>query len=208
MSNTAFDFAGFQIQASSSKPSINLDSITEDFKSSQPKKSKGFTSLLNASISYFNQESQYPVSFPASDIDIYKEQLHKIKSSYQEIEQSNTKISEDCEKLRKNIEDGQKSKKSLENSILSLKKYTQQLENTNKAIASEIKIEHRKHEELQNAINQQIKFRYSPQNYNLEHLDKKIKKKTSDIEKPAPRPITYKPITQRGIRSSRENSKK
>ena len=206
MSNTAFDFAGFHIQyppAAKEEP-LTPEPLESPTKATNTKKKKGFLSLLNASVTYFNQEAQFPISFPPSEIDVLKEHLEKLRGKYREIEKSNEKLSGECESLKKNLDDQHKTKRNLENSINELKKYTQQLENNMKKLSFEIKQEQKSHEDLQAYAKQQDKRKVSPQG----NFDGKIKKKTSDIDKPMPRPITYKPITQRGIRNSREVSRK
>jgi uncharacterized protein YdhG (YjbR/CyaY superfamily) len=96
----------------------------------------------------------------------------------------------------------------LENVITEIKKSTTVLENSLKKINSDIKIEQIRGEELVFFSVEKEKARSSPQNVGCEDFDRKPKKKVSDIEKPTPKPINYKPLTQRGLRNSRDISKK
>ena len=210
MSNTAYDFAGLNMISPpvTKEDQLTTESLKSPFKIPQQKKKRGFVSLINAAISYFNQEAQFPINFPPSEIDILKAQLEKLKTTYKDIEQNHLILGDDCEKIKKKIEEQQKNKKSLEMNINELKKYATQLDNTARKVNSDIKLEKKRNDDLQFMINEQEKVRYSPQNLVLAEGDKRIKKKNSDIDRPMPRPITYKPITQRGIRNSREMSKK
>ena len=123
MSNTAFDFANFNIQSPpvAKEEPLTPESIESPPTATSPKKRKGFTSLLNAAISYFNQEAQFPISFPPSEIDILKAQLEKLISNHNEMEKGNHKLVEDNEKIKKKLEEQLKSKRIRENSINDLK---------------------------------------------------------------------------------------
>ena len=212
MSNTAHDFATLNML---SLPSVKAETAhPEPFKISfqaparQQKRKKGFASLVNAAISYFNQEAQFPINFPPSDIDTLKTQLDKLETTYTKIEKGNDKISEDCDKLKRNLSEEQQVKNNLEVNINELKRFTSQLETSLKKINAEIKQELKHSEDLQYLAIDQERMRYSPQNHVSEDSEKRIKKKNSDIDRPMPRPINYKPITQRGIRNSKDIMKK
>ncbi|OMJ88202.1 hypothetical protein SteCoe_9936 [Stentor coeruleus] len=210
MSNTAFDFAKFNIQSlpvAKEEPKTP-ESIESPHKHTVQKKKKGFLSLLNAAMSYFNQEAQFPIKFPPSELDILKSQLEKLTITYKELEESNNKLNDDCDKVKKNIDKQNQNKKTLEASVNELKKYTQQLESNLKKNYSELKIEQKRSEELVFNVAEHEKIRMSPQNLGTDDSDRKLKRKNTDIDKPAPRPINYKPITQRGIRNSRDVRKK
>jgi hypothetical protein len=175
---------------------------------SSGKKKKGFLSLVNAAISYFKQEAKFPISFPPSEIDMLKEQLENLKNTQKELEKNNLKVVDDCEKYRVLMENHSKTKKNLEGLIFELKKNSQILENTLKKITSDVKNEQKRGEEMVFYISEQEKVRSSPQHMFGEEVDKSIKRKQSDVEKPTPKPITYKPLTQRGMRNSQNLSKK
>ena len=72
----------------------------------------------------------------------------------------------------------------------------------------EIKKENKKNEEIQAALLQLGNGRTSPFNQGTDESEKKVKKKNAEIDRPMPRPITYKPITQRGIRNSKDLGRK
>lgn len=208
MSNTAFDFACLNIQSpplTQETPTTASKSIT---KPTTVKKRKGFVSLINAAISYFKQEAQFPIVFPPSEIDTLIEQLDSLKSTQRELEKSNKKLAEDCEKNKILLENHLRSKKNLENVVAELKKSTTVMENSLKKINSDIKIEQKKGEDLVFFMTEKEKVRTSPQNVAVEDFDRKQKRKVQDIEKPTPKPINYKPLTQRGLRNSRDISKK
>lgn len=207
MSNTAFDFAGLNIQSpplTQETPTTASKSITK----TSSKKSKSFLSLINAAVSYFKQEAQFPIIFPPSEIDILKEQLDFLRSTQKELEKGNSKLAEDCEKHKILLENQSRSKKNLENVIVELKKSNMVLENSLKKINLEIKVEQKRGEDLVFFMSEQEKIRSSPQNMAVEEIDRKVKRKHVDNEKPTPKPINYKPLTQRGLRNSRDISKK
>lgn len=206
MSNTAFDFAKINIQSfpvAKDEP-LTPDSIESPHKKPAHKKKKGFVSLLNAALSYFNQEAKFPIQFPPSELDILKSHLGKLTITYKELEKSNNKLSDDCDKVKKKIEKNYQSKKTLETSVNELKKYTQQLENNLKKLTTELKLEKKKSEDFVSSVAEHNKIRLSPQNQGTDDSDKKLKRKNNELDKPMPRPINYKPITQRGIRNSRD----
>ena len=207
MSNNAHDFAGLTML---SLPSTKAEAThPEPFKISfqapqRQKKKKGFVSLVNAAISYFNQEAQFPITFPPSEIDILKTQLDKLQNNYVKIEKGNTRLSDDCEKLRKKLKEEQQAKGNLEININELKRHMNLLEGSLKKINAEIQKELKQNEDMQHFAMEQEKIRYSPLNHVNEDSEKKLKKKNSDADRPMPRPINYKPITQRGIRNSKD----
>lgn len=209
MSNTAYDFASFNIQ---SLPVAKEEPLTpesfDSFKVLPQKKKKGFVSLVNAAISYFNQEAQFPIIFPPSEIDILKQQLEKLKTSYKEIEKGNNRLEEEYEEIGRGLIEEQKIKKRLEGDINELKKCASQLEGNLKKLHVEIRQEVKKSEEIMFLEIEKDKVRFSPQNHGHEDAGKRIMKKNSDIDRPMPRPINYKPITQRGIRNSRDALRK
>lgn len=206
MSNTAFDFAKINIQSfpiPKDEP-LTPDSIETPHKNPLHKKKKGFFSLLNAALSYFSQESKFPIEFPPSELDILKSHLEKLTITYKELEKSNNKLNDDYDKVKKKIENQYHNKKTLETSVNELKKYTQKLENDLKKLTVEMKVEKKRNEKFASSLVENDKIRLSPQNQGTDDSDKKNKKKTNEIDKPMPRPINYKPITQRSIRNSRD----
>jgi hypothetical protein len=81
MSNTAFDFAGLNIQSPPLARDEPVQLSSSSPQKSSGKKKKGFLSLVNAAISYFKQEAKFPISFPPSEIDMLKEQLENLKNT-------------------------------------------------------------------------------------------------------------------------------
>ena len=208
MSNTAFDFAGLKIQ---SPPLVREEpaQLTNDSLIKSPnKKKKGFLSLVNAAVSYFKQEAKFPISFPPSEVDKLKEELELLKSTIKDLEKGNSKLLDDCERSRGSIENHAKTKRSLESFIGELKKNSQLLENSLKKLNIDLRNEIKRGEEMVFYISEKEKARTSPQNMMGEEVEKMIKRKQSDVEKPTPKPINYKPLTQRGIRNSQNMSKK
>ena len=208
MSNTAFDFAGLNIQSPHLAREEPIQSQNDSVPKSPTKKKKGFLSLVNAAISYFKQEAKFPIAFPRSEVDILKEQLELLKTTQKELEKGNSKLLDDCEKSRVLVENHSRTKKSLEGLIGELKKSSQVLENSLKKVKVDLRNETKRGEDLVFYMSEQEKVRSSPQHMMGEDVDKSIKRKQSDVERPKPKPINYKPLTQRGIRNSQNMSKK
>lgn len=208
MSNTAFDFAGLNIKSPPLAREEPVQSNNDSFSKPPAKKKKGFLSLVNAAISYFKQEAKFPISFPKSEVDTLKEQLELLKTTQKELEKGNSKLIDDCEKSKVLVENHARTKRNLEGLIGELKRNSQVLENNLKKVKIDLRNEVKRGEDLVFYMSEQEKVRSSPQHMMGEDVDKSIRRKQSDVEKPTPKPINYKPLTQRGIRNSQNMSKK
>ena len=210
MSNTVSDFSAFNIpQCSIKQYPIPRDSLSPE-KKEKPKTTKCFSNLLNVSLTYFNQDTEIPLPLFDDGSNFLREQLEKAKSTKAEMETANAKLRVDFNKQKKILSEMQISRKEFEGSILGLSQYSQQLEKIVQKAMSELKFQHNQNEELRVVMLEIERDRNkSHQNTHKskEDSNRKHQKSKHETEIPVPKPITYKPLSQRGLRSSRDAAK-
>lgn len=190
---------------------IPQDSLNSPDKSPIRKKKKGFISFLNASSSYFSHDSLDYQNLPEENLDSLLMQLEELKKVKSDVEAVNDSLKKECATCKKVLLEHQTNKKEFENSLNALKQYTQTLEQALTKVQNELRQKQAQNEELSDFILIKQKERsrvISPQFTNAhENSNKKMNKSRQEPEKPTPKPITYKPLSQRGLRSSREVQK-
>ncbi|CAG9328138.1 unnamed protein product [Blepharisma stoltei] len=227
LSNTPQEFSPIQnpqqIQNSLRKP-LNVEPYREPLTpdslnspasscSSQPKKinKKGFIGLLDAAITYFNQEPQIQIPAPNNEIIEMKKEIRRLTERQLEIEKANEQLLKDYSMMKAALEEQKSKKENYEKHIQSLQNYTQELENGVKKIQIELKNEQKKNEQMRMAINvnesQANERRLLGRVPVWEDEGKKRGKEESlRVDKPSPTPIMYKPISQRGMKEEKRRS--
>ena len=202
ISNATSDFGAFNNHKSPlSTQQVLSDSLNSPEKSPKKSNRKGFTSLLNAALTYFDQESEYTKITPNYDLDLLKKQKEKLLYIQQELENSNLETKRNLEECKEDLKIMQLNRKEFENSVSALKQYSQQLEKTLNKAMNELKFQQKHNEEINASILQQELEKNKGKSMN------KVNPHKQELEKPTPKPITYKPLSQRSLRNSRDLTK-
>lgn len=202
MSNTATDFNVLNIP----KYQIKQDPIPRD--SLSPEKpvikkpiEKSFADLLSNSLNHFSQETFPKIKFSENPAIFLKTHLEKLNSNLDSLTSTNTKLQTDLTSHKKILSNMQSERKLFDSSSLALSQYSQQLEKALHKATNELFSQQTQNNLLQAELADLEKEKSSNLKSNSSRKQKHI------MEKPTPKPITYKPLSQRGLRSSRDSGK-
>jgi hypothetical protein len=166
-------------------------------------KDKGFFSLLDTALTYFNQEIDLPNVFLSIDLDPLRKELENLNKSKIELETTNQRLVYDCETLKNMILEEENNNKNIETSTQALKKYKNQLEKALDKAKIELKLHQDQNKKLNMLISQKISSKTLEKS---KKCQKKALKPKIALDSLTPRPINYKPLTQKSLRLSRELS--
>lgn len=201
MSNTATDFNVLNLQ----KFKIKQDPIPRD--SLSPEKSvlkpieKSFADLLSNSLTHFSQKTFPKIKFSENPAISLKTQLEKLNSNLDSLTSTNTKLQTDLTSHKKILSNMESERKLFDSSSLALSQYSQQLEKALHKATNELFSQQTQN----NLLQAELADLEKEKSYNLKSNSSRRQKHV--IEKPTPKPITYKPLSQRGLRSSRDSEK-
>ena len=188
--------------------SIPQDSLNSPVRIPKLPKKKSFIGLLNAAVSYFEQETENPLSFSVDDSSILIQQKEKLLTLKLNLEQDNKKLSNHCKRFNINLEKQKSNNNEIELSTEALRKYSQHLEKSLNKATSELKFQQNYNENLNKLIIEGKKDLVSNfENFKDDSQNKHRKLKVF-VDTPKPQPINYKPISQKELRSSRELKKR
>ena len=141
---------------------------------------------------YYSQDSCNYDELYYDDVESLKLQADELEKVRRELEKGNKELENECLVFENQLKGKVESRKESEVGLAALNQYMDGLEKALSKAKNEI-LALRSHSDFEDSNRSQV-----PTN--------KLSKNRKEIEKPTPKPINYKPLTQRSLRNSREAS--
>ena len=188
-----------QLTAPLEEEPLTPDSLNSPVAAPEPSKKKSFVGLLEAAITYFNYESKTTIPTRDDTEDLMKE-INALQKKQQELLYEKEELYSNYRDVRNALDEYKRQEENYLKHIESLQRYANELEDSLKKTKEDLELQKRKN--LPREPNSRILRRVASFGKNS---GSSIDTAKND-DKPSPRPINYKPITQRGFRNQQKKS--